>query len=345
MRNSKDIWILVFVLIAFFVGLNYLAKPRRPVEDKTSSSYNADPMGTKAFYTLLGDRLGYNVRRHTQPFDNLPPDARVLVVVEPSSTGSTEDIQEELPALADWIRNGGTLVYASERALKGHGLHVGLPGAKGSPAISRLGKGRIYAFGSGDPVTNRGLRDSRSAVAIVDIISGHASKRDVILFDEYHHGHRGSRPLLELVSRPVKMSLVVFLVAGLLAAYSKGRRFGAVRSAPETDQRRPAGEYVAAVGRLYSRAGATDLAADIICDSLLRKLRIKLGMSEDSSRDTITSRVEALAGHDAAQTVGRILALHSRVLAGERPGKQELLSTTQEIQQLEKELGLERSNR
>jgi hypothetical protein len=102
---------------------------------------------------------------------------------------------------------------------------------------------------------------------------------------------------------------------------------------------------VAAVGRLYSRAGATDLAADIICDSFLRKLRIKLGMSEDSSRDTITSRVEALAGHDAAQTVGMILALHSRVLAGERPGKQELLSTTQGIQQLEKELGLERSNR
>ena len=42
--------------------------------------------------------------------------------------------------------------------------------------------------GSSALVSNRGMRDPANAVRIMSVIASRASKTDLILFDEYHHG-------------------------------------------------------------------------------------------------------------------------------------------------------------
>jgi hypothetical protein len=338
MRRSRDIWVLAFLFIALAVGLHYLTRPKQDEENTIASTYNADPRGTKAFYALLGDRLGYKVRRLAVPYDKMPGGARVLIVVEPDweSSGSPwpEMEDRERSALTSWVTNGGTLIFASKQPLDSAGfpLHRVRNG--------RFGKGWVYTFDSPRTITNRGMRDYRNAVNMTALVSQHASKRDLILFDEYHHGYAQSKPFLAMISRPVKMSLIVFAVAGLLAAYSKGRRFGAVRQAPEVETIRPGSEFVEAVGRLYRRAGATDVAAEIMRDSFLPRLYRKLGVQPDSDADLLTNRLNAVCGQDGAAAVMRLL---KTLPAGHKPSEQELLHITRGIQQLEKELGLERS--
>ena len=135
--------------------------------------------------------------------------------------------------------------------------------------------------GSSGLVSNKGMRDPANAVRIMGIIASRVSKNDLILFDEYHHGFEENSPAAASVSRQVKASILILIVAGLLLCYSRGRRFGAVRNLPGGDAR-PGFEYVESVGRLYSRAYASDLAADILRDSFRRGLCLKLGLPSDA---------------------------------------------------------------
>lgn len=333
MKGSRDTIVLAVLLVGLVLGLHYFTRPKEAEEDTSPSSYNADPSGTKAFYTLLGDGLGYSTERLTAPYEKLPADARVLIVVEPDwetdrSLGPEMDEKERL-AVAAWVRKGGVLILASKSL-------ADVP--REFRRSGSVGGGRVYAFGSAKSFTNRGMRDPRNAVDMAALVSRHASKNDLVLFDEYHHGYTESRPFLAMITRPVRMSLVVFVIAGLLAAYSRGRRFGAVRSEPEAESIRPGSEFVEAVGRLYRRSGATDVAMDIMRDSFLPRLYRKIGVTPDSHPDHVAARANAVCGEDCAAAVMRLLRARP---AGHKPSEQELLHAARDIQQLEKELGLE----
>jgi hypothetical protein len=321
------------LFVALIFGLHHFTRPKEAEEDFSPSSYNADPSGTKAFYTLLGERLGYKADRLTAPYDRLPANARVLIAIEPDwetdrSLGPEMERNERL-AVASWVRKGGTLIVASSRL-------EDLP--RELRRTGPLGSGRVHVFPSPKRLTNKGMRDPRNAVDMAALVSRHASKQDLVLFDEYHHGYAESKPVMAMISRPVRMSLIVFVIAGLLAAYSRGRRFGAVRSEPEAESIRPGSEFVEAMGRLYRRAGATDVAMEIMRDSFLPRLHRKLGVTADSSPDHVAARANAVCGEDCAAAVTRLLNARP---AGHKPSEQELLHAARDIQKLEKELGLE----
>ena len=80
MRSSGDKWVLAFVFLVLLVGGYFVTRHGRAVESEISSTHNADPKGTKAMYTLLGERLGFKVDRLLRSYDELPKDASVLVV-------------------------------------------------------------------------------------------------------------------------------------------------------------------------------------------------------------------------------------------------------------------------
>lgn len=339
MKRSGDLRILAVMFVVLFVGGLLLVGQHPRKESLVSTTYNPDRNGVKAFYTLLAHRLGYNVDRLRLPYTSLPEDARVLIVVQPERVGahgggSPTPVRigdDETAALMEWVKKGGVAIFASDDL-------AGVPGAFGW--TRRIEKGAAYAFSTRHKITNRGMRDPDNAMELLRIINAHAGKDDLILFDEYHHGLTDSDSLWSVMSRESKVAGGFALVAVLLGVYSAGRRFGAVRKLPAADAVRPGYEFVESVGRLYQRAGATDLAADVFRGLFRQEICMRLGLPPDAARQQIVGRLRSDGCGEPAERVDRVLAACERSGAGHRPSEQELLDIAREIQQLEKELGL-----
>ena len=142
------------------------------------------------------------------------------------------------------------------------------------------------------------------------------------------------------LSRQVKISIIVFLVAAAVLCYSKGRRFGAVRNLPKSETLRPGYQFVESVARLYRRAHATDLAAGILCDSFKQDICLRLGLPTDAEREQVVRRLQTDSKSDMGGRVDSILAHCERSQAGQKPSESELVDMAIEIRNLEQELGL-----
>jgi len=336
MRISRDAWVLIVVIVAAVIFLSLIGfAPEK--ESRVPTTYNPGRCGVKAFYTLVGDRLGYNVDRLFDPYTNLPREAAMLIVAAPLPTSPIEP--EESVALDAWIRAGGTAVFVSD-SLRGVPARF--------RATRRLGKGFVYAFDSLDAISNAGMRDYRSAIRMVDIISEHVSpsavaerpnSKNLILFDEYHHGLGRSRKqaLIAHLPRQVKIGALVVVAGIAVLCYGRGRRFGAVRNLPSWQTRRAGFEFVESVARLYERAGATELAADILAGSLLQELCARLGLAPDSAPADIVRRLESVGRIETAARLDRLLA---SAQAGQKIAKSELVHIARQIREIESEMGL-----
>ncbi len=331
MKLSRDALVLI-VLLGIAAALPLTQRSNRRADTGISTSYSNYDSGVKAVYTLLGDRLGYNVDRLLAPYTEMPGAARVLVVVAPVRSSPIE--QEELQALDRWIEAGGTALFISDSL-------QGIPARYG--ATRAMGKGFIYAINDREVITNKGVKDYRNALKVVNIVAKHAGRDDLVLFDEYHHGLGRSKlgSVLLHTQRQVKTGAAVIAVALLALCYSKGRRFGAVRSLPSREYRRPESEYVESVARLYQKAGAADVAADILINSVKQRLCLKLGLAPDAPLETIARRLES-EGHTGAAVAVRRLTPSAQ--AGQRISKSELMNIARETHLVEKELGLVGSN-
>lgn len=338
MKRNKDIWVLAFLFVIVVVGGIMLAGPQSTPESDISTTYNPGKNGAKGFYTLL-TRLGYTTDRLGVPYTEIPRKTRVLIVtqiykgVEGVAGGTFQRItREERDALRKWVESGGVVMFFSDNL-------VGVPAAFG--ATGKLGKGAVYAYNSRRPITNQGMRDYTNAVRILDTIDRHATKRDLILFDEYHHGFASSDSSFASMSRQVKVALALLVIAGLILCHTRGRRFGAVRNSPVTETLRPGFEFVEAVGRLYQRAGAADTATDILGGSFKQNLCARLGLPGDAQRDEITRRMGSSGTNAEVVTkTDRLLRACEPQRAGQKRSEQELLHIAREIRDLEQELGL-----
>ncbi len=94
---------LVFVVI---VGIDAYQKTRK--HPGPPSTYNAASAGYKALYLWLRE-MGVPAKRWESPFTELTREAKVLLMMSPS-LGPGPD---ELKALENWVRGGGTLVLVS----------------------------------------------------------------------------------------------------------------------------------------------------------------------------------------------------------------------------------------
>lgn len=341
--HGRDTWILAVVFVGLVIGGYFVATPGDRGEIRVSTTYNPDPRGVKAFYTLLGERLGYNVDRLKRPYNRIPSNARVLFVVQPrQKIGNQSEAlirrryyitDAECDALKKWIKRGGTVVFLSDNL-------AGVPAAFGSD--QQIGRGFVYAFSSRHPITNAGMRNYRNAIKFLKIIDRHASKRDLILFDEYHHGIAESRSLWSYVSRQVKVAMLLIIASLVVLCHTRGRRFGAVRKLPRSGIVRPSYEFVESVGRLYRRANATNLAAKILCTTFRKELCAKYGISSDEPNSSIMTLLKSDIDLATLQRIDRLLADCESwtKAAGQKPSEQELLHIAREIRNLEEKLGL-----
>lgn len=326
MRISKDACFLI-ILFAVAIALSMMfTGTRSNSKSDVSTTYSTGAQGVKAFYTLLGDRLGYNVSRLNMPYTEMPRDVGVLVVVQP--VDSTPISPDERDALNRWVRSGGTAIFISDSVKK-------LP--SGFRTTRRLDKGFVYVFGSRKVVTNSGLKDYRNAIPLIEAISAHSASGGRILFDEYHHGFGTSKTaaLLMHTSRQVKAGAVIVIAALVALGYGKARRFGAVRSLPNDNMLRPEFEYVESVARLYERANANNLTADILIQSLRQRLCQRFSLPQDASRQAIVQHLQNQVDEPTAQYAGRLLDDEH---ASRRLSKSDMLSIAQQVHSLESRL-------
>lgn len=333
MKRPTDTWVLVGLFIVLLVGGYILTSPANNIESKAPTSYNADPSGTRAFYVLL-KRLGYSTGRLRVSYSEIPKNAKVLIVVQPGkrSTGSGQKIGREIDSseigpLIDWVNNGGTVIFFADKL---QNIPIGFRRSR------KIGRGSIQAYADGGVITNRSLRKPGNAKRVIDFISSRVSEGGLVLFDEYHHGLDGGQKPDIVISRQVKISIWILAGCGVLLIYSTGRRFGAIRPISKSEGIRPAFEFVESVARLYRRAGASDLAAEIMIESFKRGLCAKLKLPGDASDDEILSSVpEIYIGR-----VSKIFDSGMHYSAGNKPADSELLDLTVEIRSLERVMGI-----
>jgi uncharacterized protein DUF4350 len=145
MKGSRAEWIVLAAVLAVMVGVSALVGDRAAQDEREAaanpSTYNPRGSGMKGLYLWL-EALGVRVARWERPLSDLPQEARVLWIVGPRRV--LED--DELSALAAWVRGGRVLVLADDT------VGPALPGVWEGPAALRFGlRSRI----GGGPATLR----------------------------------------------------------------------------------------------------------------------------------------------------------------------------------------------
>jgi hypothetical protein len=152
--------------------------------------------------------------------------------------------------------------------------------ARGVVAEARqLGKGWVVLFADVNMATNRGLAKADNAPLLIQTAGLHARRGSAVVFEEAGWGHHGEEAPLDRFGSGGRLLVWQFLAALTLALVGTGKRFGLVR--PRRPKQPSAGEYAAAIGGLYRKAGASALALEVIYQDVLRRLSNKLKAPPD----------------------------------------------------------------
>ena len=208
-------------------------------------------------------------------------------------------------------------------------------------AVRRKGKGSAVAISAPNLVTNSGIGQADNAVLFVNLVAATARKGDLVLFDEYHQGYATGRTLGQVVGRYGRMAGLQLLAVFVIALYSYGRRFGAVRpSGP------PAGrvgfEYVQAMARVYRRAQARSVALNMLFTALRRDVIVRLGLPDDAGLDRMVHAASAAWGIDANELADLLLRCDQVTRGGSSVSDAEMLGLSAEIQRFRKAAGIDR---
>ncbi|MDO8684006.1 MAG: hypothetical protein Q7N50_11050 [Armatimonadota bacterium] len=201
-----------------------------------------------------------------------------------------------------------------------------------------VGRGRLVVLSDPWIASNSAIGKSDNAVFITNLVSARNRRGEIVLFDEYSQGYGIPKSKLGALPRPLLFAIVQFAIIVLLAVYTAGRRFGSVRQQPDKASRRPAHEYVRAMGRLYKRAHARPATIGILLESFRNDICRRLGIPIDSDLNDVVQAVESFSGIDS----GRIRSVLAQSEKVDRMSDSELLEIARELRQFRKELGIDR---
>ncbi len=202
-----------------------------------------------------------------------------------------------------------------------------------------LDKGRVILMANRHAASNAGLAEADNAVFMVNIAREcAAAKGRAVRFDEYHHGVGFAEAASDKgggvwASIPLPWRLALFHLAAvaLLLAYNGNRRFGPARVAAAVTMRAST-DYVNSMARLYRRAGASDIATEILYTRFLRDLKRSLDVPNDAGIALITRVAEQKFG-SAASGLQDLLAHGEAVVAGQRLTESDMLNLAKRIEQ------------
>ena len=154
-----------------------------------------------------------------------------------------------------------------------------------------VGQGEVIWWASATPLTNAGLREAGNLEFVLACLGGTQRR---ILWDEYFHGHRGSRPA-SLMASPLTWVALPFAMAAAAVLLTFSRRSGPIVP-PAEDSRLSPLEFVRTLGFLYQRAGAAAVAVDIAYQRFRYRLMRRMGITSAASIVEVEQAVRARAG-------------------------------------------------
>jgi hypothetical protein len=221
-----------------------------------------------------------------------------------------------------------TMASAPTWAMEDPG-QLGVYGADGDYVVATygVGRGRVIWWAAPTPLTNAGIREPGNLALLLNALGPPAGTR--VVWDEFHHGYRGSLwSYLERTPVPWAFLQVGLAFLALLVTFS--RRSSPVR-APAVPSRLAPLEFVETLGDLYHRAQAAPAAVEIAyrrfrflltralglppasnADRLERAARERLGWSEPDLGETLKrcEHIDRETQLTSAQALRLVRALH-----------------------------------
>lgn len=307
-------WLALGVLAALAAVL-ILAQNGARQDSPEHSSLSDGPNGTSAL-SLYAGALGHRVDTLSVAFD-LPQPPATLFVFNPIAFSPAETSR-----LTDWVRSGGTLVYADDRLDTRLALAFGLRRtnpvpAQGKPVTPVLAGVKNVGDGSYAepfrPAPNQAVLIEYAGGAALVIEEALGQGRVIAVaapemlcndwLDQQDNG-RLAADLIDMTpgpiafdefhhglggggsgdwtTQPLGQGIFGAAIVVFLGLVIRGRAFGP-RLAPASRRGRSAAEYAVAIGHLLRQAGGRSLALRVVSDATRRALAARLGLRSDVS--------------------------------------------------------------
>ncbi|HET9481701.1 MAG TPA: DUF4350 domain-containing protein [Candidatus Polarisedimenticolia bacterium] len=193
-------------------------------------------------------------------------------------------------------------------------------------ATAEVGQGKVIWLASSTPFSNAGLAGPGGLALLMGSLAGGDITQ--VLFDEYHHGHKGSL-WSYMQGTPVPWGLLQAGVVLLAVCATHSRRLGPPRTPVEEPRHSPL-EFVETVGDLYARAGATAGAVEIPYRRLRAALGRRVGLPASAATEQIVRAARERLG-DPGGSLASTFRDCERAARGESPGAWQALQLMQAL--------------
>jgi len=279
-------------------------------------------------YIYIGpliQKTGYALKKIDMP---VADDEKIRFTLKPESTGGLLYDVNEIASFLNLPAKGNGSIFRLDGSA--NGSEILLTDEYGPAAVKvQLGKGVVILLADPYIFSNFLLPASDNSQFAANILAMANGKP--IYFDEYHHGYQQHRTFSDVLKTPSGRGVAFLLAVAALAVYSAGRRFGQALPAP-LPGKRSAAEYVVSMGLLFKRAGASDLALDVIerdfANFLSRRFHLKTMKPEE-----VDAQLRLMAFAERKEIVS-ILDEIEKLHALRRPPARRLLKLSRRIDPL-----------
>ena len=200
MRGARG-WIVAAAVAIVIAAAAYLLQPH---SDSPEHSSNSDAANGASAALLFAQSMGHPTEQITGNFDPPPASESVMFVFSPTSPYTADEAQR----LLEWVRIGGSLIYASEQ---------------GDPELDRaFGVTRLGGYASGGVYTAAPFVEGVNTVAV----TAGASAPEVLVKDVVEYlqmmGY-GSVDEVEVMPENVRFGLPPEIVQAIASAPPVGR--------------------------------------------------------------------------------------------------------------------------
>jgi hypothetical protein len=316
-------------LFAVTIVIALVFSPTEGTDAKQATTYSASSEGTKAAYLLLHES-GYRTERWERSPAQLGPGTNsVLLILDPDTAPTSNERQavrrfvdsggtlvlsgplgslfvERRAPVLDAMDNAGwqdfpaltpSLVARQAPEIR---MKANVSWDQDAPGIALYGddhrnvvmqfpqgSGQVIWIASSTLLSNAGIEQSENMEFLLAVARNREQR---VLWDEYFHGHRPSETAATVHPQLRWMFAQLMLLAALvLMTFS--RRSGPVR-APASETRLSPLEFVQALGQLYARAQAANVAVDIYYGRFRFWLTRKLGASVSATPEEMARAVQ-----------------------------------------------------
>jgi hypothetical protein len=340
MQRSAALWNSLSAQVGLLVVIEKFDPERLP---------SAKEVNALRDWTQNGGTLLYFVQTPARSLDPKDPLAGDVAIIDGINTAA-----QTAPATTDspYTRQVGTISVASQVRLSpapNAPYQTLFTDNQGTIAVSKpLGKGHVIIVANARMVSNEGIKEADNVVFLANVaheaIGSAGKSRQVIAFDEYHHGvgftleQAGQQNWLSTLPLPIKAATWPFIALLVLLVYNGNRRFGVAEPLPLVPYR-PSTDYVHSLARWYRRAEASDIAFETLYRAFLRDLAQHLDAAQDAPAADLQARIVKRYPQDA-EAMTQLIARCEQITAGTRVPPADLIAIARQLEHFKRRLHL-----